>query len=74
MDVANVKLQLPRDFSATSGSLVWIDGRKIDGVKTVGFKHVAGEIRLLTLEIYANIDIEVYDPVNLEEVISARTE
>jgi len=57
MKTSSVKLRIPKDWKLPSGNRVWIDGHEIEGIKTVQLRHEAGNIRLLTLEIFCDVEI-----------------
>lgn len=51
------------------GTEVWIGDKKIPNVKTVGFKHEAGEIPRVLLEIYPMDGLEIEGTADVLKIL-----
>lgn len=57
MKEEDVRIRFAPNWAHPAGTRVWIGDRELRGVKTVQIEHTAGDVRLLTISLYANLEI-----------------
>lgn len=63
-----VKNKYDDQAGAGSNTEILIDGQPVKGCKSLTFKVAAGGLALVTLEFFANIDMESYQIAKIERV------